>query len=272
MAKRRMMLFFGSFNPIHNGHMALAEYAVEHELCDEVAMIISPQNPFKQNMAMAAEMDRYSMVEAACNNSRYPERIKPSVIEFLLEKPSYTINTLRHLTENYGDQMEFTILMGSDLINTLPKWREAEEIIAGYDIYVYPRPNVPMEFSTERTTFLADAPQCEYSSTEVRDRLERGDDVSQMIDKQVREYIRERGLWTLSSKIMTLTNAIAQSPSNTELYLERGKCYFRCNEWGNAINDFRKAEELAEDKTEARQYIEMAEEILEYRYKDIYNP
>ena len=131
-----MMLFFGSFNPVHNGHMALAEYAVEHNLCDEAAIIISPQNPFKQNMDMAAEMDRYSMVELACKNSRYPERIKPSIIEFLLEKPSYTINTLRHLTENYGQEMEFTILMGSDLINTLPKWREAEEIIAGYNIYV----------------------------------------------------------------------------------------------------------------------------------------
>ena len=272
MTKKRMMLFFGSFNPVHNGHMALAEYAVERGLCDEVAMIISPQNPFKQSMDLAAEMDRYSMVEAACKNSRYPEQINPSIIEFLLEKPSYTINTLRHLTENYGDAMEFTILMGSDLINTLPKWREAEEIMAGYDIYVYPRPNVPMTFSTDRTTFLADAPQCAYSSTEVRDRLERGDDVSQMIDKEVREYIRGRGLWTLAGKITSLTAAISQTPEKAELYLERGKCYFRKNEWGNAINDFRKAEELAEDKTEARQYIEMAEEILEYRYKDIYNP
>lgn len=267
-----MMLFFGSFNPVHNGHMALAEYAVERGLCDEVAMIISPQNPFKQSMDLAAEMDRYSMVEAACKNSRYPEQINPSIIEFLLEKPSYTINTLRHLTENYGDAMEFTILMGSDLINTLPKWRDAEEIMAGYDIYVYPRPNVPMTFSTDRTTFLADAPQCAYSSTEVRNRLERGDDVSQMIDKEVREYIRGRGLWTLASKITSLTAAISQTPEKAELYLERGKCYFRKNEWGNAINDFHKAEELAEDKTEARQYIEMAEEILEYRYKDIYNP
>ena len=111
MAKRRMMLFFGSFNPVHNGHIALAEYAVEKGLCDEVAMIISPQNPFKQNWELAGEMDRYSMVEAACRNSRYPEQIKPSVIEFLLEKPSYTVNTLQHLSENYGDQMEFSILM-----------------------------------------------------------------------------------------------------------------------------------------------------------------
>ena len=103
MAKRRMMLFFGSFNPVHNGHIALAEYAVENKLCDEVAMIISPQNPFKQNWELAAEMDRYSMVEMACKNCRYPEQIRPSVIEFLLEKPSYTVNTLQHLTDNYGE-------------------------------------------------------------------------------------------------------------------------------------------------------------------------
>ena len=271
MAKRRMMLFFGSFNPVHNGHIALAEYAVEQGLCDEVAMIISPQNPFKQNWELAGEMDRYSMVEAACRNSRYPEQIKPSVIEFLLEKPSYTVNTLQHLSENYGDQMEFSILMGTDLINQLPLWREPEKIIAGYDIYVYPRPGMEMEFKTERTHFLKDAPQCPYSSTEVRDRLERGDDVAKMIDKEVLQYIKQQGLWTLSRKIATLTAALSQEES-AELYIERGKCYYRQNNWGNAINDFRKAEDLKPELEEARQFREMVEEILEFRYKDIYNP
>ena len=100
MGKKRMMLYFGSFNPVHRGHIALAEYAIDNNLCDEVAMIISPQNPFKESWAQAAEMDRYAMMEIACRNSRHPEKILPSVIEFLLEKPSYTINTLRHLTEN----------------------------------------------------------------------------------------------------------------------------------------------------------------------------
>ena len=111
MSKKRMMLFFGSFNPVHNGHMALAEYAVEHNLCDAVAMIISPQNPFKQNQSLAAEMDRFAMVEMACNNSRFPERIKASIVEFLLEKPSYTINTLRYLEQNNGHDMDFSILI-----------------------------------------------------------------------------------------------------------------------------------------------------------------
>jgi nicotinate-nucleotide adenylyltransferase len=189
------MLYFGSFNPVHRGHTALAEYAIEKGLCDEVAMIISPQNPFKQDMKMAAEMDRYTMVEIACRNSRFPNHIKPSVIEFLLEKPSYTINTLRHLQENYGDMMDFTILMGSDLINTLPKWREAEKIMEEFDIYVYPRPNIDMTFSTERTTFLADAPQYDYSSTEIREALQQGRNINKMVDGEVLDYIKEKKLW-----------------------------------------------------------------------------
>ncbi len=195
MAKKRMMLYFGSFNPVHRGHTALAEYAIEKGLCDEVAMIISPQNPFKQDMKMAAEMDRYTMVEIACRNSRFPNHIKPSVIEFLLKKPSYTINTLRYLQQNNGDMMDFTILMGSDLINTLPKWREAEKIMEEFDIFVYPRPNIDMTFSTERTTFLADAPQYDYSSTEIREALQQGRNINKMVDGEVLDYIKEKKLW-----------------------------------------------------------------------------
>ena len=195
MAKKRMMLYFGSFNPVHRGHTALAEYAIEKGLCDEVAMIISPQNPFKQDIIQAAEMDRYTMVEIACRNSRFPNHIKPSVIEFLLEKPSYTINTLRYLQQNNGDMMDFTILMGSDLINTLPKWREAESIIKEFDIYVYPRPDAEMTFSTERTTFLSDAPQYNYSSTEIREALQQGRNINKMVDGEVLDYIREKKLW-----------------------------------------------------------------------------
>ena len=195
MAKKRMMLFFGSFNPIHCGHIALAEYAIEHDLCDEVALIISPQNPFKQGQNIAPEMDRYAMVELACKNCRFPEKILPSVIEFLLEKPSYTINTLRHLSENYGNMMHFSILMGSDLINQLPQWYCASEIIDNYDIFVYPRAGVAMEYSTPRTTFLAEAPQYAHSSTSVRDALQQGNDISDMVDADVAKYIKEHKVW-----------------------------------------------------------------------------
>lgn len=201
MAKRRMILYFGSFNPVHKGHMAMAEHVMDKDLGDEVAMIVSPQNPFKAAWLQAPEMDRLEMVELACRNSRHADRIHPSVIEFLLEKPSYTINTLRHLEQNYGSQMSFAILMGSDLVNQLPLWREADAIIAGYDLLVYPRPDEPVRFSTPRTTVLGDAPEYEYSSTRIREALEIGEDVSDMVDGEVLKYIRERGLWTAASKI-----------------------------------------------------------------------
>lgn len=88
---KRVMLYFGSFNPIHKGHIALAEYAVEKGLCDELVLVVSPQSPYKQAEELAPEMDRFEMAETACAASRYPDRIKPSVVEFLLPKPSYTI-------------------------------------------------------------------------------------------------------------------------------------------------------------------------------------
>ncbi len=272
MAKRRMILYFGSFNPVHKGHTAMAEHVMDKGLGDEVAMIVSPQNPFKAEWMQAPEMDRLEMAERACRNSRYPDRIRPSVIEFLLEKPSYTINTLRHLTRNYGTEMSFSILMGSDIVNQLPLWREADAIIEGYDLLVYPRPDEPIRFTTPRTTVLEDAPRYEYSSTRIRETLEMNGDVSDMVDGDVLQYIREHGLWTSAAKIASLTAAMAREPKNAQLYLERGKCYFRRNEWGAAINDFRRAEELAPGNGEARQFIDMAEEILEFRYKDIYNP
>lgn len=272
MAKRRMVLYFGSFNPIHRGHIALAEYAIEHNLGDEVAMIISPHNPFKQAWAQAAETDRYEMVELACQGSKYPDKIKPSIIEFLLERPSYTVNTLRHLVENYGSDMEFSILMGSDLINQLPRWREPEYIIENFDLLVYPRPDEPATFTTARTTYLADAPQFSISSTAIRDALERGEDTSSMLSAEVAAYIRQKGLWSMVHKMTSLTAAIEKDSSNAELYIERGKCYFRQQAWGSAINDFRRASELCPDNKEARQFIEMVQEILEYRYTDIYNP
>lgn len=96
---KRVMLYFGSFNPVHKGHIALAEYVVGQGLCDEAVLVVSPQSPYKQAAELAPEMDRFEMAEIACAASAYPDRIKPSVVEFLLPKPSYTIDTLRYLKE-----------------------------------------------------------------------------------------------------------------------------------------------------------------------------
>ena len=183
------MLYFGSFNPIHKGHIALAEYAIEKGLCDEVVLVVSPQNPLKPAGQQAPELDRFSMAETACAASKYPDKIKPSVIEFMLDKPSYTIHILRHLTENYGTQMRFSILMGDDLVPQLPEWKQYREIIDNYPIFVYPRTGQPLPDLGGRITLLEDAPLYPYSSSEIRERLGRGEDVGNMLPEGVMRYI-----------------------------------------------------------------------------------
>ena len=126
---KRVMLYFGSFNPVHKGHTALAEYVLERGLCDEVALVVSPRSPYKETAELAPELDRFEMAEIACAASEYPDRIKPSAVEFLLPKPSYTIDTLRYLTQNFGSEMRFSILMGGDQIARLDGWKEYERVL-----------------------------------------------------------------------------------------------------------------------------------------------
>lgn len=269
--KKRMLLYFGSFDPIHNGHIALAEYALDKDLADEVALVISPQNPFKADVLQTPEYTRYEMAEMACKASRYPERIKPSVVEFVLEKPSYTINTLDYLQQNHGDDMEFSIITGSDIWARFDEWKEYERMLNEYKIYVYPRKGYAVEKFADRVVMLDDAPYVEFSSTEVRGKVERNEDISSMVAPEVAKYIADNQLWTLAGNIMRLT-AMIESGERASLYIERGKCFYRRNEWGKAINDFNKAKSLEPDNEEAQQLHDMVYEILSFRYKDIYNP
>ena len=265
------MLYFGSFNPVHKGHIALAEYAVEQTLCDEVVLVVSPQSPYKAADELAPEMDRFEMAEIACAASKYPEKIKPSVVEFLLPKPSYTIDTLRYLKENFGSDMQFSILMGSDQIARLDGWKEYEKILE-YPVYVYPRRGEPAEGFEGRITLLANAPLQDFASTDVRDRIGRGEDTSAMLDEGVAAYIRRKGLWSPAARIAALTARIAEAPDDTALYIERGRLHYRMGEWGPALNDFNAVLRIDAEHVEARQFARMVQEILEFRYKDIYNP
>ena len=269
---KRMMLYFGSFNPIHRGHVALAEYAVEQGLCDELALVVSPQNPLKEADAQAPELDRFEMAEIACAHSKYPDRIKPSVVEFLLPRPSYTVDTLRYLSENHGREMSFSILMGSDLVGQLDRWKEYETILDNYPLFVYPRRGAEVGRFRDRVTLLEGAPLQDYSSTDVREALENGEDASRMLQPEVAEYIRRKGLWTPESRLQRLTVRIVAEPANAALHIERGKLHYRRASWGDALNDFNRAREIDAANCEARQYVEMVQEILAFRYKDIYNP
>ena len=192
---RSILLYFGSFNPIHKGHIALAEWVVEQGLCDELIFIVSPQNPFKEQKGLAPEFSRYEMCELACKASRYPEQIKVSAVEFVLEKPSYTINTLRYLRENFGAEMKFSILMGADNIENFDKWREYEEILRDYPLLVYPREGYSVEKFADKITFLENAPLFNFAATDIRTMIAEGEDFREKLSAEVAHYIIQNKLY-----------------------------------------------------------------------------
>ena len=195
--KKRVLLYVGSFNPVHRGHIALAEYAISDGFADQVVLIVSPQNPHKEQSDLAAEFSRYEMCQAACAASLYPEQIQVSAVEFTLPRPSYTIDTLNFLTENFGEQMEFSILMGADNIENFHRWKSYEQIIENYPILVYPRTGYYLSRSqfADRVVFLENAPLFDISATEIRKAIAEGRDISDMVIPEVEQYIRNNKLW-----------------------------------------------------------------------------
>lgn len=262
---KRVMLYFGSFNPIHNGHIALAEYVVAAGLCDELIMVVSPQNPLKSTSELAPELERFTMAEMAATSSKFPEQIKASVIEFMLPKPSYTINTLRHLSSEYGHMMEFSILMGGDLVEQLDKWRDYEEILDGYPIYIYPRRGERVERYLDRITLLEGAPLCEVSSTQIREMINFDERVDGLLPRDVLNHIRESGFWRCESEQN-------EGVAGVQRYIERGRYHYQREAWGEAVNSFNRALRIDPTSSEAQQLLKMTQQILEYRYTEIYNP
>ncbi len=192
---KNVLLYFGSFNPIHKGHIALAEWVVEQGLCDELIFIASPQNPLKSSTELAPEFSRYEMCEMACASSRYPDRIKVSAVEFVLEKPSYTINTLRYLRSELGSQMQFSILLGADNIESFDRWREYEEILRDYRVLVYPREGYSVEKFAEKITFLSDAPLFDFAATDIRKAIADDEDFTDKVPSAVAKYIIQNRLY-----------------------------------------------------------------------------
>ena len=170
--------------------------------------------------------------------------------------------------------MCFSILMGGDQIARLDGWKEYERILE-YPVYVYPRRDAQTERFAGRFTLLEGAPLQEFAATDIRARIERGEDVEALLGKDVADYIRRKGLWSPAMRMATLTARIDADPgaaANADLLVERGKLHYRRNEWGAALNDFNRALALDKEHTEARQYVEMVQEILQFRYTDLYNP
>ena len=181
-------LYFGSFNPVHIGHMAIANYMVEFTDIEQLWFIVSPQNPFKKKSTLLADHHRLALINTAIDTSLL---FKASNIEFHMPKPSYTIDTLAYLGEKYPDR-EFLLIMGSDNLPTLPKWKNFQQIVDNYEIYVYPRPGISIDDYMDIAKIKkVDAPLIEISSSFIREAIKDGKDVSYSMPGKVAEYVSE---------------------------------------------------------------------------------
>ena len=182
------MLYFGSFNPIHNGHLAIAEWVVQEGLCDEIWLVVSPQNPFKTGEELMPEADRLQMAEHAVSESAYRDRIRVSDVEFRLPKPSYTIDTLAEMERAHPGN-SFSVLIGSDNVDRIDRWKDYRDLLARYRIFVYPRAGSEHPALHAGMTLLEKAPLFRFSSTDVRKAVEAGCDVSEMLPAAAYNYI-----------------------------------------------------------------------------------
>lgn len=157
-------LYFGSFNPIHTGHLIIGTHVINNTDLDEVWFVVSPQNPFKHSASLLNAQHRFSLVTTALEGET---KLKANNAEFKLPKPSYTIDTLIYLEEKYPSH-NFSIIMGSDGYQNIEKWKNYKQIINNYNIYVYVRPSFPLEVKDEKRVIILSAPLLEITSTMIR--------------------------------------------------------------------------------------------------------
>lgn len=180
-------LFFGSFNPIHRGHVGIARYLLDEDLCDEVWFVVSPCNPFKVDRFLLPEARRLKIVEAAIGQD---PRMAACDIEFAMPKPSYTVDTLHLLFSKYPDR-EFVLIMGEDNVAAFPKWKNYEWIVQHCPVYVYPRAGESAPEKLPPGMQLVQAPLFPLSATEIRDMVEQGKDVSGWVPAEALSLIKE---------------------------------------------------------------------------------
>ena len=185
-------LYFGSFNPIHHGHLIVAETALNQSALDSVWFVVSPQNPFKKKNNLLNEYDRFRMVELAIEGNN---RLMASNVEFTLPKPSYTIDTLTHLNDTYPSY-SFSLIMGGDNLVHLHKWKKADILMAHYPIYAYPRPgSTPDLDSLNAQIHVFEAPFLDISASYIRAALQARQSIRYLVPEVVRTYIHKNHLY-----------------------------------------------------------------------------
>ena len=191
--KLKVGLYFGSFNPIHIGHMAIANYMVEYTSIDQLWFVVSPHNPLKNKSNLLNDYQRLELVNRAIEDDN---RFRASNIEFDLPNPSYTIDTLAYLSDKYPDY-QFVILMGSDNLESFHKWKNFKTIVQNYGIIVYPRPGFEQAkvLKHENITIAKEAPLMEISSSFIRNAIKEGKDVRHYLPQNVWEYVDEMNFY-----------------------------------------------------------------------------
>ena len=188
-------LFFGTFNPIHMGHLVIANYMVEFTDLEEVWFVITPKSPFKTKQSLLDNNHRYQLVYEAVKD--YP-KLKISNIEFDMPQPNYTVHTLVKLDEQFGDSHSFSLIMGEDNLKSFHKWKNYEVILENYDIYVYPRVSNKQTnplFEGHPRIHYTDAPIMEISSTFIRNQHKAGKNIKPMLPEAVWQYMDEMNFY-----------------------------------------------------------------------------
>ncbi|MFA8300864.1 MAG: nicotinate (nicotinamide) nucleotide adenylyltransferase [Hyphomicrobiales bacterium] len=182
-------LYFGSFNPIHIGHLIIANYIQQYTDLDEIWFVVSPQNPFKEKKSLLADHHRLELIRLCLENH---DNIKVTDIEFKLPVPSYTIDTLVYLEDKYPSH-NFVLICGADNIQSFHKWKNYKEILNNYKVYVYKRPGYTTygELENHPSVKLFDAPQMEISASFIREGIKSGKDMSFFLHDKVLKYINE---------------------------------------------------------------------------------
>jgi nicotinate-nucleotide adenylyltransferase len=185
-------LFFGSFNPVHVGHMIIANFMATQTDLDQVWMVVSPQNPLKTKASLASDYDRLHLVQLAIGDN---PNLLASNIEFKLPQPSYTIDTLTYLKEKYPNR-DFVLIMGGDNLATLHKWKNYEMILRDYTIYVYKRPNYSLgDLAAHSSVRTFEAPQMHISASYIRNCIKNGHSVQYLVPESVYDSLENSRLY-----------------------------------------------------------------------------
>ncbi|MFN7790938.1 MAG: nicotinate (nicotinamide) nucleotide adenylyltransferase [Cyclobacteriaceae bacterium] len=190
--RQKIGLFFGSFNPIHMGHLIIANIMAQNTDLDKVWLVVSPQNPFKPSKGLLHEFDRYDLVKAAIADNY---KLEASDVEFHLPKPSYTIHTLAYLTEKYPNK-EFKVIIGEDNLENFTKWKNHEQILAQFGLYVYPRPHVTnSDLKRHPQVTIVEAPMIDISATYIRNCIKNNKSIRYLVPEPVENMIRMKNFY-----------------------------------------------------------------------------